>query len=484
MPGIKVTTTVQSGANTPLQPASGQLFLVGQFERGDVTQPVRLRNSNDVAKYFGNRVTYSDTYDQLVTFFAEGGEQAYAVRVVGTTPTIGTLTLQDRAGTPAATLKVDARNPGAWSSQLAVQVSNGPVSNTFRITITLAGNIVEDYNGLTSPADAVAKFANSVYVKVTSLGSATTAPNNNPAVLSATALTAGTDDRGTIVASNYIAALAMFNSDYGDGAVAVPGQTGSTIWNALIAHAETFNRIALLAGAKGDTSSTLLTNAASLDSENAGLFTPWVVVPTDGNQTRTISPEGYVAAMRARAHRQVGPWRAPAGTIAIATYVTDVDQTFTSTQAEDLDGGKVNVIRKFASTVRLYGWRSLSIDPENWAYLKERDLVNRLVYESQARLEKFVFETIDPLGHLLSLVNAELVGMVDPIAKDYGLFAKYDDEGNEIDPGYLINTGTDLNPPSSLVQNRINATLSVRPSPVGAMVNLVITKVGLLGGLS
>ena len=484
MPGVRVQTIVRSGLNTPLPSASGQLFLVGQFERGDVTQPTRLRSIGDVNKYFGGRVSYSDAYDQLVTFFSEGGEQAYALRVVGTTPTTGTLSLQDRAGSPVPTLKIDAINAGAWSTNLTVQVTDGPVTNTFRIIVRLNGEIVEDQNYLTSPADAVTKFASSAYVKVTNLSSASAAPTNNPAVLAATVLSAGDDDRATIVTTNYVNALALFTPEFGDGAVAVPGQTGATIWSALISHAVANNRVALLAAAKSETTGNLQTNAASLNSEYAGLFAPWVVVPTTGGATKTISPEGYVAACRARAHKAFGPWRAPAGTLAVANYVLGVDQVFTAAQAEDLDAAKVSIIRSFGGTVRLYGWRSLSNDTDNWTFLKDRDLLNRLVYESNRILEKFVFETIDTKGHLLSLINAELVGMVDPIAKANGLYARYDDQGDQIDPGYLVDTGSAINTPNTLAQNRVNAKLSVRIAPVGAWVDLTITKVGLLGSLS
>ena len=484
MPGVVVTTNVQSGQNTALQSASGQLFLVGQTERGVTTEPIRLRNVSDVDTLIGGRVAYSDLYDQLLTFFNEGGRQAFVKRVVGAGATSGTLSLTDRAASPIGTLRIDASSPGAWSAGLTVEVLNGPVTNTFRIVVRLNGNVVEDKNNLVSPEDAILKFNGSSFVKVTSLGSTSTAPTNNPAVRPATALTAGTDNRGTVTSADYITALDYYTDEYADGAVAIPGQTGQTIWESLIKHAKDHGRVALLAASKTETSGNLQTQAATLNSEYAGLFAPWVIVPTVGGATRTISPEGYVAAARARAHDQVGPWRAPAGQMAIARYVTGVDQVFTSAQSEDLDAAKVNVIRNFANTVRLYGWRSLSNDTDNWTYLKDRDLLNRLTYEAAKRLEKFIFETIDNHGHLLSLVNAELVGMIDPIAKANGLFASYDADGNEIDPGYVVNTGADINTTSTLVQNTVNAIIKVRISPVGSFFNLTITKVGLLGGLS
>jgi hypothetical protein len=484
MPGVIVTTGVRGGPSSTVNPASGQFFLVGLFDRGVTDAPVLVRSLPELERNFGGRVAFSDSYDQVATFLSEGGSQVWVQRVVGPAATVGTLTLNDREETPVATLRVDAASPGAWSSGLTVQVQNGAVTDTFRVTVRLNGEIVEDYNNLATPADAVAKFAGSVYVSVTNLGSASVAPSNNPAVLAATALTAGSDDRASVTATVYVTALGLFAPELGDGAVAIPNQTGATVWDGLIAHARANNRIALLSAAKNETVSNLKTAAATMDSEYAGLFAPWVVVPTTGGATRSISPESYVAACRSRAHNAVGPWRAPAGVLAIGNYVVDLDQTFTTVEAEELDASKVSVARKIASTVRLYGWKSLANDTENWLFLKDRDLLNRITVEANKRLEKFVFEPIDPKGQLLSVVNAEIVGFVDPIAKAGGLYARYDNEGFEMDPGYVVNTGSDINPVTSLAQNRISASLAVRVAPTGALINMAITKVGLLGSLA
>ena len=483
MPGVVVTTNVRPGPVANAEPTSGQFFMAGVFERGVTNQPVLVRNLPELVRNFGGRVTFSDAYDQIATFLSEGGSQAWVVRIVGAAAAVGTLSLSDRATTPVPTLRVDAASSGSWSSGLTVQVADGAVANTFRMTVRLNGDIVEDYNNIATPADAAAKFSKSVYVKVTNLGSASAAPTNNPAVISATTLTAGTDDRASLTQTSYINALDKFTPELGDGAVALPGQTGSLVWDALTAHAKANNRIALLAAAKGETVANLKNSAATMNSEYAGLFAPWISVPA-GTGTRTISPESYVAAARSRAHVAVGPWRAPAGLIAAATSILDVDQVFTASEGDDLDVSKVSIIRKIGSSIRLYGWKSLSNDGDNWLYLKDRDLLNRLTVEANKRLEKFVYEPIDAKGQLLSVVAAELVGMVDPIAKANGLYARIDSDGNEIDPGYLVNAGQELNPPSSLAQNRINASLNVRVSPTGALINLTITKVGLLGAIS
>lgn len=485
MPGVKVTTNVRSGPSAGAQPPSGQFFLAGVFERGSVTSAVRVRSIAELNRYFGNSTTYSAGYDQAITFFNEGGNQAYIARVVGSGAETGTLSLVDRAETPLATLTVSAANPGAWSNNLTVEISDGPTTGTYRMTLRLNGAIVEDYNNLTSPDDAVLKFNGSPYVNVVNAGSESAAPDNNPVVQAATSLSAGDDDRGTITSDSYIAALDLFAPAYGDGAVAIPGQTGSAIFNALINHAQTNNRIALLASARGASVANLQSDVAALNSEYAGIFAPWVVIPgSSAISNKAISPEGYVAAVRSRAHTQVGPWRAPAGQFAMAQYVLDVDQSFDSYDADLLDDSRVSVIRNVNGSVRLYGWRSTSTDTDNWAYLKDRDTVNRIEIASQSALEQYVFEVIDGQGRLQAAINATLVGILDPMAQAGGLFAIYDADGNETDPGYIIDTSSSINPLSSLALGTINATVAVRISPTGALINLVITKVGLLSALT
>jgi hypothetical protein len=482
VPGVVVTTQTQLGPSASTKAQSGQFFIAGLTERGDVSAPVLVRGMADVANLLGSRVSYGAVWDQLNTFFSEGGLQAYVARVVGGSATVGNLTLVDRAGSPQNTLRIDAQNPGSWSTQISVQVQNGSVANTFRITVYLNGIAVEDKNNLASPGDAVTAFSKSVYVRATDLGSVTASPNNNPAVISATTLSSGADDRASVVAATYVAALSRFTPALGDGSVAIPGQTSTAIWTGIDAHCRANNRIGLLASAQGDSKATLLGRVVEVSSEYCGIFSPWVKVPDGSGNTRTISPEGYVAACRARAHSQVGPWRVPAGAIAAANFVSDLDQKFIDSDANDLDAGRVNVIKLVAGTVRLYGWRSLS-PSSDYTYLKDRDLLNYLTVQANILLENYVFQTIDRKGQLQSAVAASLTGLVDPIAQGGGLYPFVNDAGQQVDPGYKVETGDTVNTPSTLAQNILNARLSVRISPVGSLISLVIVKVGVLSGM-
>lgn len=483
MPGVLVTTGAVAGPSAPTIAPAGTYFAVGLAERGATDRAVKVESFAEYVAEFGGATSYSALYDDIKTFFEEGGSRAYVARTVGPAATTGTLTggLLDRhATTPVATLNVAARNPGAWSTRVSLKVLDGP-TNTFRIQVFLDSKLMRDYAGLRNPQEAVSRMSGDPYVKITDAGSATAAPLNNPAVVGPVSPSAGTDDRASVTSTHYVAALARFEIGLGDGAVAIPG-IGTSVHAGLVTHANDYNRLALLIEARTADKATLLATAGALDALRAGLFAPWVRVPDGYGGTKTISPEGYVAAARAKAHR-TGPWKAAAGADSKARYVVAPDITYTAADAEDLDDGKVNVIKTIANSVRLYGWRSLAADVDNWGYLQHADTVNRVVTEAYLQLEPYVFDTIDARGHLLAKISGTLEGIVLPMARANGLFARFADDGTLLDPGYRVNVSSDLNPVSSLALNQVLAQLGIRVSPTAAMVLLTVTKAAVTAAL-
>jgi hypothetical protein len=491
MPGVSVITGAVAGPSAPTIAPASTYFAVGLAERGATDKPVLVRSFAEFTANFGDSTTYSALYEDIKMFFQEGGTQAWCLRVVGGAATTGTLTggLKDKTvSTPPTTLTVSARNPGAWSSRIKVQPLAGATADTFRLRIFLTDAsgtdvLMKDYTNLHSPAEAVSRLANDPYIVLTNAGSASTAPTNNPVALSSpVALGAGTDDRASVVAANYVTALDLFEMGLGDGAVSIPGM-GSAVHAGLIAHADANNRIAILVEARDADKGTLIDTASTLDAKRAGLFAPWVLVPDAFGGSKTISPEGYVAAARARA-QVTGPWQAAAGQNSVARYVVGPDQSFTPADAQDLDDGKVNVIRTISNTTRLYGWRSLSADTDNWAMLTGADVVNRVVTMAYQQLEPYLFGIIDAKGHLLAKIAGTLEGIVMPMADAGGLFARIADDGETVlDPGYRVNVGSDLNPVESLAQNLVLAELGIRVSATAAIVQLTVTKAAVTAAL-
>lgn len=481
--GVLVQTGTRPGASELQRHPTATYFAVGLTERGDTVNPIEIRSMAEYAEKCGARVTYGALNDDLQTFFAEGGGRAVIARCVGAAATVGTLTLVDRAGSPVSTVRIDAKNAGAWSSQVTVEIAAGTLANTFRMLLRLNGELVEVYNDVATPAELVtAVNARSSYVSAANLGSGTVAPNNNPAVLAATALSAGSDDRAAVNAAAMVAALARFGPELSGGAVAIPGQAASAVGAGVIAHCKANRRIGILAPAAASSVAQAKTEAGGLratsGSEHAGLFFPWIKVPDGAGGTRTISPEGYIAAVRSRAHRDAGPFRAPAGEIAVAQFVAGVELTLTKAEIDDLLDDRVNAIRSLAGTVRNYGWRSLSVDEANFLWLSGRDVLNYVAHTAEKALEPFVFRSIDGKGHLFAEMRGVVQGIVEPLRQAGGLYeATNPATGEAVDSGYVIDTGPNVNTAQTIAAGEARADVALRVSPVGELIRLTVTKV-------
>ena len=481
MARVVVTTGAVAGPSTPTRTPSSSYFVVGLAERGPTSGVERITSLQDFVDTFGTRPSYGNLYDDVRTFFEEGGTRAFVARVVGPAATTGALAspLQDRAETPVSTMQVTAKGAGQWSSRVKVQVADGSIDDTFTLRILFDDVVVESYVNLRNPQEAVSRTASSHWVVVSDLGSVSVAPDNNPAVVGPVALAAGADDRTNVTAVETVAALARFTDSLGDGAVAIPGG-GDAVHAGLIAHANTYYRTAILSSARGTTVDDLVALAASYDEQRAGLFGPWLLIPDGFGGSRAIPPDGYVAGCRARAVESVGPWQAPAGERARFRFVSAVDQVFSDADSTTLDDGKVSAI----VGNRLYGWRSLSEDTINWFLLTAADVLNHVTVRARDAVAGDVFGVIDAKGHLLASISGKLEGIVAPIATSNGLYPWIDElTGEMLDPGYKIVSDASNNPRAVAAQNRVYADVGIRPAPSAAMVFLSVTNAGVLARL-
>lgn len=464
--GVQTVITSTPGPSDATIAPAATFFVAGQAERGDTASAIELRNMGDYAALLGARVTYGAVYDQLATFFGEGGTRAFVARVVGPAATKGNRTLVDRAGTPQNTIRIDAASEGAWSSGVTVAVADGAVANTVTITVAYAatGQPAEVYENLANPAAIVSALAASKWVRAVDLGSATASPTNNPNVLAATALSAGADDRASITSTHYTNALARFTPQLGTGIVAVPGQAYSAVGAALKAHALAYSRLAATALAVGTSVSAAQTAAAgargtSDGSELTGLFFPWVKIPDGAGGLRTISPEGYVAGVRARNHIQYGPWKFPTAGRAVARYVIDTEIDLTATEWDALFGAAANPIRSDGGT-RLYGWRSLSTDTHSYRDLNSGELRNYFATTIGADLEELVEDNITV--ELLAAMEAKARNRLIPVANAGGLFT-YAVGGQQDDPGWSVSTAANNGTTAS--QRQAILDVGFRPTP-------------------
>lgn len=489
--GTEVTIGTRPGPSSREIVPGGTYLVIGQAERGRTDRLEELLSMQDYADRLGGRVAYGYLFDDLETFFAEGGTRALVARIVGPAATIGLLALVDRSGGAGlSTVTLSANSPGAWSSTVTIEVVDGALTNTFSVFVRVAGDVVEQYLEQPDPATFVANVNNSSsYLTAANNASVTAAPANNPRAIAATALSAGSDDRASIVAAHYTAALSRFGTQVGGGTVAIPNMSAGNVGAAIALHCRTFRRIGILAPATSLTVAQVKTvaNTARTNpgSEWTGIFYPWIKVTDGAGGNRTISPEGYIAALRSRAAREVGPHRAPIGNLALSRgHVLDLASDVAPSDVQDLAAARVNSIIKVAAGVRNNGWRSLSTDATNWKMLTAAAVSAAIGEFVENTLDRQYGESIDDEGRFFSRVEGEIAGYLTDLRAAGALYALWNaDHTARLDPGFTVDTGPTVNTPAQLADNVAAVDVAFRVAPTAELLKSRITKVAFATSL-
>lgn len=503
MPGVNVTTAVRSGPVGAGDIVAGQVFMVGETERGPTDEPTLLRSFSDYTTYYGNYKS-SNLYAHVKTYFDEGGTRCYVQRVVGAGAGKGTVALTSNSAASAG-MTITAKDVGAWAANLSVEVLGGD-SSGYRLKFVLDGSTLLTTRDLVTVADGInfvnASAVNHLVEATTTLTDAQADDDsNNLDTASAAALSSSAADGNAVSDSEIVAALATddtgkLSPNLNTGAVCAPGHTGSAIWNALASHAGDFNRVALCAFGASDAAGTAKTDAsgyyANTNASSMAFYWPHVKVAapavtelatgesTIQGATITLSPEAYAAAARSRAVQQAGgPWRVGAGAISAARTLKGLASDVTPATGDSLDNARVNAIRKVGDSIRVYGARSVSNDEANWRYISMRDTLNYIVLGVEDRMERHVFSVIDGRGNTFGVIRASIKAFLDPIRVAGGLYEAFDDTGAPVDPGYSVRVDSTINPATQLATGLVKAQVGVRVSGVADLIDITITKSNL-----
>jgi hypothetical protein len=490
--GTDVTINLRPQTSAVDTDAAGTYMVPILANRGPVDTPVLLRSYSGLVDRFDERVAYGYGHDDLHAFFEEaaGAGRAYVVRVAGEDATTGELTLKDRSTSPGIdTVLLEAADPGAWSADLDVVVSDGLETGTVDVTLFYRDVEVETYN-VPTVAGLVEAMRASEFVRATDLGSASTGTLALPKNITATPLSAGDDDRGAVSAADMIAAMDLFTEDLGPGAVAIPGQTHSTVYAALAAHAANTGRIVLVNPPFGTSVTVAKSSARALrtttNAYRTGFLYPWVEIPDETGGTRSIPPTGFVAGLRARSIGIYGPWRAPTSDNGNARFVVGVERTLTRAEINSLDDDAVSVIRVGRAGPQLRNWRSLSSDTSNWRSLAYIDELNDIAWQLEQRLDQYTGETWDGDLRLANRMETTCVGVLRPVSDAGGLYVARDPVTNQVvDPGYrVIVADAAINPPDQLEQGVADVFVAVRLSPNIDWIRVTLAKVPLAAALA
>lgn len=481
MPGIVVNTSVRTGPSTINQSQTASWFVVGLTQRGPSDEAKLVTSLTDYESVFGDYVSYGAVHQQVQTFFEEGGAQVYVSRVVGASATAGELEIPNAVAGVSATLT--AVGEGDWSSSLTATLTTLGTGKTLKLY--LSGELVYASGEVATAAALVNKINGSTTAAKYITAEVGTGVFAN--IATATAFSAGDDNRNAIVDATWTAALDDFGYDLGAGAVSMPGFVTSgnitNIHTAILDHCYANHRIAVLSTPSDFTATEAADHAESLGSESyseyGGLFWPWVNATKDDGTAIVISPEGFVAAKRSIAHNRTGSWAAYAGVVTESRWLTGLSDTVTKTISNTLDESRVNTLRIINGRVRVYGARSLSSDEDNYRFLNAREMLNFIVVQSEAVLEDLVFSPIDGRSALFTRVKGRLVAMLEPIRIAGGLYEAFDGTGRRIDYGYSVVVNDAINPLSQLAGGLVKAKVGVRISSIGDQIQVDVTKSNL-----
>lgn len=431
-PGVEVTSAAAAppvGVPTDTSVA----FIVGEAQMGSVAAPTRVSSLDNFSAIYGGRlaaVPYG--YDAVDCYFHEGGSACYFMRVSdgGTAATVAATAIV--AGSTAR-----AANPGVWGNGLTLNVVTSPTffsvegqsegksgkgksaedepvrselldypeqqSTGFIATVSYAGKAVQTSASLITNADLQAFLASGPWMTLSG-GTASAA-----IAAASVTLAGGTDGTSPASAAALASALALIPKELGPGQVLAPGRSANADQAALLAHAASFNRFAILDCGVADTVASLPTMAGllrgALQDRYGMLCAPWAVVPGVAPGTlRTVPWSAIQAGLCARNDAAGNPNQAAAGQWGVTQYAVDLPIDFSATDAETLMYAGVNTARSVYGVIQNYGFRTL-VDPagvrSQWLEANWARLNMAIVADCDAVGQGFVFAQIDGRGHTI-----------------------------------------------------------------------------------
>ncbi len=205
--------------------------------------------------------------------------------------------------------------------------------------------------------------------------------------------------------------------------VAVPGQTGQDVQNAVVAHCEKMRyRFAVLDAPLGADVAGAQRHRQLYDTTYAALYHPWLEIRDAFGRAEdvvAIPPSGHVAGIYARTDVRRGVQKAPANEVILG--VRDLRVSLTKGEQDILNPRHVNCLRNFRDLgrgLRVWGARTLSSDPE-WRYVP----VRRLFLFVEKSIERGTqFAVFEPNGEgLWATVRRSLSGFLTSVWRDGGL---------------------------------------------------------------
>lgn len=465
MPGVTVNIVDEPVARG-VASDTGKWLVIGDTERGSTSTYEHVTNMREFREKLGARVTYSTLYDSAETFFRLGGRHLYVGRRVGPAAVKATHTFLDATSAPA--LVVKANSEGAWGNGITVQVVAGSVGGTFVLKINYNGVQVELTPDLANAAAAIDWAQhNSSYVVITDPGAVA-----DPAVIAATALTTGADDRPGITSTQTNAALARFGTELGFAQVSAPGIYSSSVQQSVLNHGADFARVPILDGdpaADWDAAGSAITALTGEGRKRGQIVGPWAIIPGVTQDTTRLVP--YSAIQAANYARSDGaalipqvatPVAADNGFAMEGTFITGFVRDLAFHWSEDQinalndDGFAPARISPQNNYPQQYGNRTMAnINTQRaWLEASSARLFAYVYWRGREIAEHFVHKPLDPRLITINRFGGTLQAFLQDLYDTNQLFN---------DPAQAVNVGPQVNTVVTRQARELHADIAVAP---------------------
>lgn len=487
-----VTAIVNAGqVSRPLerQPSS-TAFVVGFASWGPIGVAKIITSWSDFLRNFGSFHALGYLAETAYVFFnLFVGKQMVIVRAGANNAAKATITVNDRVvGTPGSTFKFTAKHPSLTVDVIVIITDTADTDLVNIRVLSSALNIIENYAAvdLRVASDVAAINAKSKLVDISLLAATVAGATGRPAAGTFT-LTGGNDGSASFDITTLGAYLAQFaDENFGTGQVLIPGFSGVENNAALIAHAESYNRMALLDSALGDEPTDVVDAVALNRSSHAAIYYPFVQMQdlAGSGLKKFYPPSIFAAAACAQVDRTIGTHKAPANIK--VPLALDVERNADGTSVindgvrEFLNGKQVNVIAPLQGEgIKIYGARVLYPAGETRIkYIHERRMLNLIYYTAKIGYAWAVFAVVDGQGRLFRDLRAAGATFLRNLWRSGGLYGATEPEA------FIVICDTTNNPPDELEQGRVHVQLGVKLSPTAEIIIINIDNVPLSQDLS
>lgn len=394
-PGVYIQD-IASGSQSIEQASSSVGLLIGVTRNGLINVAQKIGSWTEfISKYASGLDTpfLENSYLPYAVhgFFTNGGKELY----------IGSVKKNAVKATKTGTknaITVTASSEGAWGNDIKVAIAqNRDYSDNYKafdVTISVGSNDSVVISEVTLDNIATTVMANTKakqWIEEFTLGEGISELS-----VEEITLTGGTDG-DSLTDTDYEKALTMIDVLDDVTFVAIPGQTSSTVNDAILTYCNNHGLFPIIDMPVGSTAEATRTYRKKLNAWTGALCYPWGKVSDPlTNTLKAVPSAGHTMGVYARIVESRGVHKAPAGTEATVQGFIEMECQLTSEELGTLNtAGVVCIISKPNAGIVIWGARSLNSSDSRMKYVTD-GLINLNIKKSIYNSTEFaVFEPND-----------------------------------------------------------------------------------------